>query len=204
MRAPVTEHDASRSGNAEKLAALDESIGRVGAGGDAARSHNGDLAGSHTFAMPSESVSELFVGLYSAGPSRSDVPEALAPHFAFPEGPDEAPIAALHCSVTSINRRGRLSAKSLLGLLGWGPGQRFVFEVDQTLVKVRRSGVGWPLGNDGFLVLPADVRNRSNINAGDRILMAASLQHDLLVVYPPKALTAALWACYPNLWGKAS
>ncbi|MBF6302474.1 AbrB/MazE/SpoVT family DNA-binding domain-containing protein [Nocardia amamiensis] len=145
-----------------------------------------------------------FARLYNAGSSRSDVPKALAPHFAFPEGPDEAPIAALHCSVTAINRRGRLSAKSLLSLLGWGPGQRFSFDVDQTLVKVRRSGAGWPLGNDGFLVLPADVRNRSNINAGDRILMAASLQHDLLVVYPPKALTAALWACYPDLWEKAS
>ncbi|MFE9328383.1 hypothetical protein ACIHDR_46545 [Nocardia sp. NPDC052278] len=146
-----------------------------------------------------EPIIGLFEGLYQAADGRPAPSKALA-DFAFPAALDEAPIPTLYCSVTTIDNRGRLAARSAVQVLGWVPGQLLSMDVEHCVVKVRRSRDGQLLHQRGFLILPSDVRNKCRLYAGDRVLIAVSLADEVLVVYPPRMLTAALWAYFPDPW----
>lgn len=146
-----------------------------------------------------EPITGLFEGLYQTVAARPAPSKALA-DFAFPAALDEAPIATLYCLVTTIDNRGRLAARSAVRVLGWAPGQPLSMDVERSVVKVRRSCDGQPLQQRRFLILPSDIRNKCRLYAGDRVLIAVSLADEVLVVYPPRMLTAALWAYFPDPW----
>ncbi|MGY1969041.1 hypothetical protein ACW9HH_32810 [Nocardia gipuzkoensis] len=150
-------------------------------------------------------MNELFVDLYSPPTPRSVPQQPLAYEFAFPEDLHDEFVTKLHCTVTAIDDRGRIAAASVVKHLGWIPGQPCSFEMfHQSLVKIRRSADGAKVRSNGYLHLPTAIRNKCRIYTGDRVLLAASLEVDLLVVYPPHALSAALGTHRPELWGKAS
>ena len=111
-----------------------------------------------------EPITGLFEGLYQNVAARPAPSKALA-DFAFPAAPDEAPIPTLNCSVTTIDNRGRLAARSAVRVLGWAPGQPLSMAVERSVVKVRRSRDGQPLQQRRFLILPFDVRNKCRLYA---------------------------------------
>ncbi|MEU2042228.1 hypothetical protein [Nocardia niwae] len=148
---------------------------------------------------------DFFVDLYRPTPRQSLHRKPLAPELAFPEDLDDEVVTELHCTVTAIDDRGRIAAAAVMKHLGWITGQPCSFEIfRRSVVKIRRSSDGAKIRGSGFLHLPAAIRNKCRIYTGDRVLLAASLQADLLVVYPPHTLSAALGAHRPDLWGKAS
>jgi bifunctional DNA-binding transcriptional regulator/antitoxin component of YhaV-PrlF toxin-antitoxin module len=131
------------------------------------------------------------------------MPTPLAADFAYPDIPVDVQMATLHCVVTTVDERGRLGDKSVIKRLGWQPGQPLSITVDRSIVKIRRAPDGPRLQRSGFLVLPAAVRNSCNLYLRDRVLLAASIEHEILVVYPPRAVTSALLTYFPDPWPQA-
>lgn len=143
---------------------------------------------------------QLHEGLYEA-PAAGQLPSArLVADFAYPEIISQTVAGELHCSVTSIDGRGRLAARAIVRRLGWTPGQLVSMEVVHGIVVTRRSRNGQRMPQSGFVVLPSRIRHRVGLYTGDRVLMAVSLDDELLRVYPPRVLAAALSAHTPDLW----
>ncbi len=145
------------------------------------------------------SPERLDEGLYQASASEKLPPASLAADFLYPAISAQPECGELHCSVTSIDERGRLAARSTVRQLGWTPGQTVSIEVQHGLVVIRRSRHGRRTPKSGFVVLPSRIRNRIGLYAGDRVLLAASLDDEVLRVYPPRALAAALCGYTPGL-----
>ncbi len=145
-------------------------------------------------------IRDLLDGLFVQPLRRNDREHKPLTDFEFPDAGTAPPPGELEYAVTTIDRRGRLAARSIVTKLGWSPGHRLAISVHGELVKVRTSGLGRPLHRDGFLVLPSPVRSRARLYAGNRVLMAASTRLNLLVLFPPRSASAALWAHLPSIW----
>lgn len=146
------------------------------------------------------SPEQLNESLYQATTSGRLPSASLAADFQYPEISVQPECGELHCSVTSIDERGRLAARSTVRQLGWTPGQMVSMVVQHGLVVIRRSRIGYRTPKSGFIVLPSRIRNRVGLYAGDRVLLAASVDDEVLRVYPPRVLAAALCAYTPGLW----
>ncbi|WP_043740803.1 hypothetical protein, partial [Nocardia carnea] len=140
------------------------------------------------------SPEQFYEGLYPAATSGGVAPVNLAPDFLYPEISAHVGCGELHCSVTSIDERGRLAARSTVHRLGWSSDQMISMVVKDGLVVIRRSRKGQRLPRSGFVFLPARIRNRVGLYARDRVLLAGSLDDEVLRVYPPRVLAAALSA----------
>lgn len=89
-------------------------------------------------------------------------------------------------SLVRIDDTGTVAARAALSQLGWCAGWPIRFEVSSGLLVVARSEepatvrIPAKMG----LVLPARLRSRCRIRAGEQVLLAALVDHDVLVVYP--------------------
>ncbi|MFZ0120176.1 MAG: AbrB/MazE/SpoVT family DNA-binding domain-containing protein, partial [Pseudonocardiaceae bacterium] len=73
--------------------------------------------------------------------------------------------------------------------LGWTPGTRLDIRQIQGLLIIRADTHGvFSVTAQGHLRLPATVRHGCGLHPGDRVLLAADPDRDLLVVHPPAAL----------------
>lgn len=125
--------------------------------------------------------------------------------FLLPPSLGITPIGELHCSTATVDGHGRLSDRSAIKVIGWGPGQCVSIEVDECFVVVTPARASrWAVRSDGYLRLPAAVRHSCNLSTGDRVLIAAASAHDRLLVYPTSVVAAALWAYRPVIWRRAS
>ncbi|WP_051030105.1 hypothetical protein [Nocardia takedensis] len=107
--------------------------------------------------------------------------------------------------MTVVDINGRLAAAVAVEYLGWEVGQRLTITGDRgSVVTIMRAFDGTALRPRGFLRLPMSVRHRCRIRTGERVLLAASRELDLLIVYPSHTLTAALHRYRPELWDRAS
>ncbi|WP_157224161.1 hypothetical protein [Nocardia paucivorans] len=143
---------------------------------------------------------QLFEGLYRPADLHPSAAEVPASGFAFPATTEVGAAGNLRFAATTIDGRGRLAARSVIRALGWTVGLPLSTTVEGDVVTVRRSREGRPLQQHGFLFLAADIRNRCRLYAGDRVFLAASVDDELLVMYPPRALAAALWSYRPEVW----
>lgn len=141
------------------------------------------------------------------------VPGTVRPTRHRPPPPRRAlPLAALPAlrpsdaaayGMAAMDDRGRLSDRSVLDALGWVPGTAVGVDVEDgvggaaalpatipvALVVTGGSGRITPAGH---LRLPAIVRHRLGLRAGDRVLLTAHPALARLVCYPPAALDALL------------
>ncbi|MGW4365878.1 hypothetical protein ACWEKT_09545 [Nocardia takedensis] len=107
--------------------------------------------------------------------------------------------------MTVVDINGRLAAAVAVEYLGWEIGQRLTITGDRgSVVTIVRAFDGTAVRPRGFLCLPMSVRYRCRIRTGERVLLAASRELDLLIVYPPHTLTAALHRYRPELWDHVS
>jgi hypothetical protein len=99
--------------------------------------------------------------------------------------------ASTHYAVTAIDDRGRLSDTSAVSVLGWLPGLCLGFSVlpGATGVVVERGGHAI-LNGRGRLLLPVPVRRALYLERGDRVLLAAHPDRDLLIAYTRNAIEA--------------
>ncbi|WP_157101257.1 hypothetical protein [Nocardia shimofusensis] len=163
---------------------------------------SGDGIPFHDREPRSSSASALFGGLYNRATAKPPARRILAPIFDFPVDLDLPGSATeLHCTSSTVDERGRVSAGRLLPHLNWVPGQRCAFAIhERSVIKVSTSHKGRSIKVGGHIHLPRSIRNHCRISSGDRVLLAASSAHAHLVVYPPHTLSAILTNHRPELW----
>jgi hypothetical protein len=98
-----------------------------------------------------------------------------------------------HYLVTTVDDRGRLADRSALRLLAWEPGSVLRFTVLHGAIMVSPAPDGIrSVTRQGHLRLPAPVRRACDISRGDRLLVLASRDQKLLVVYTASILDSVL------------
>ncbi|WP_143234473.1 AbrB/MazE/SpoVT family DNA-binding domain-containing protein [Paractinoplanes atraurantiacus] len=89
----------------------------------------------------------------------------------------------MHYALTACDRQGRLADRSAINALGWEPHQRVAIEVGAQRILVQPDdSARQALTREGFLRLPAAVRHRYGMRAGDRLLLAAVPDQNALLI----------------------
>jgi len=97
-------------------------------------------------------------------------------------------------AVTAVDAGGRLGDRALLEFLGWPPGTPLVVETtaQPVIVVVAAPSGAQRVTARGHLRLPAALRHRCGLRAGERLLLAAERDGARLLIYPAAALDALL------------
>jgi hypothetical protein len=117
--------------------------------------------------------------------------------------PGRTPVA--YCVVTPIDDRGRFADRSPLQVLQWRSGLPVAMCVlpGAVVIVPHRNG-RHAITRQGYLRLPACVRHVCRLEAGDRLLLVACSDRDLLVAYTMAALEAMLLAYHTAIPGEAA
>lgn len=112
-----------------------------------------------------------------------------------PRAPERVQRSSSRYAFTTIDERGRLGDRSLVRLLNWQPGTSLKPTVldDHVIVLSRFAGTA-TVTKAGHVRLPAAIRHRCQLRAGDSLLLTASAARDLLVVCTTSVLDQALVA----------
>jgi hypothetical protein len=95
--------------------------------------------------------------------------------------------------LAAVDDRGRVADRVVLRSLGWSAGLRLdIHETAGVLAVTADPAGGYQITNQGNLRLPASLRHRCGLAAGDRVLLAADPDRSRLAIYPPAALDHAL------------
>lgn len=88
------------------------------------------------------------------------------------------------CSIRRVDAKGRVIEKRLLPALGWRPGMRLGYDLEDHVVIVGRFDERqlW-ITAAGDLRLPARFRREAGIHTSDRILLAADLVEGILLIF---------------------
>jgi bifunctional DNA-binding transcriptional regulator/antitoxin component of YhaV-PrlF toxin-antitoxin module len=97
-----------------------------------------------------------------------------------------------------IDESGRVADRAMTGALGWQPGDRLTFTAATGVVIARRDPAGIvTMPAKPYLVIPASLRRRRGLRAGDHVLLAASPAQDTLTAYSFAVVGQALRAHVP-------
>jgi len=119
------------------------------------------------------------------------LPMAVAPEV--PAVPDEVVYGT-----GRIDESGRVGDRAMTGMLGWQPGDRLTFIAAAGVVIARRDPAGMvTMPAKPYLVIPAALRRRCGLRAGDHVLLAASPGEDTLTAYSFAVVDQALRAHAP-------
>jgi hypothetical protein len=126
----------------------------------------------------------------SAVPARR-LPMAVAPQV--PAVPGEVAYGT-----GRIDESGRVGDRAMTAMLGWQPGDRLTFTAAAGVVIARRDPAGMvTMPAKPYLVIPAALRRRCGLRAGDHVLLAASPGEDTLTAYSFAVVDQALRAHAP-------
>ncbi len=116
------------------------------------------------------------------------LPLAVPP--ASPLTPCETPYG-----IGRIDASGRVSDRAVISALGWRCGDRLTLTACAGVVVARRDAGGMTaLPPREYLVIPAVLRRRCGLRAGDLVLLAAVPGEDALAAYPIAVVDEALRA----------
>jgi len=97
-----------------------------------------------------------------------------------------------------IDESGRVGDRAMTAVLDWQAGDRLTFTASAGAVIARRDPVGLVImPAKPYLVIPAALRRRCGLLAGDHVLLAASPGEDMLTAYSFAAVGQALRAHAP-------
>src|SRR5262245_27105106 len=114
------------------------------------------------------------------------------------------PLAALPARRTSstvyglaaLDCHGRVADRIIMQTLGWSPGLRLRIEIEEAATGALAAAAdpegAYRITSQGHVRIPAPLRHRYGLGAGDRVLLAADPQRSQLVIYPPAILDALL------------
>jgi hypothetical protein len=92
-------------------------------------------------------------------------------------------------ALVRVDGSGAVASKGTVRFLGWPAGLPIRYDVRCGLIVVSASPEAARLVPTKLnLVLPAQVRARCRIQAGDQLLLAALIEHELLVIYSQRRL----------------
>jgi hypothetical protein len=95
--------------------------------------------------------------------------------------------------LAAVDGRGRVADRVVMRALGWRAGLRLVIDESGGVLTVHADPDGaYQVTGQGYLRLPAALRHRCALVAGDRVLLAADADRSRLTIYPPAALDLAL------------
>jgi hypothetical protein len=97
-----------------------------------------------------------------------------------------------------IDASGRVADRAITGALGWRPGDRLALAADAGVVIARRDPGGMvTMPSRPYIVIPAALRRRCGLRAGDRVLLAVFPALDALAAYSFAVVDQALRAHAP-------
>ncbi|WP_152521547.1 hypothetical protein [Amycolatopsis decaplanina] len=144
--------------------------------------------------MADKIVASLLMPVRGSAP-RGMVPPPLAELGALVES------GSVGFSLVRIDETGTVAAKVALSQLDWCAGQSIRFDVSAGLLVVGRASerVSARIPSKMGVVLPARLRSRCRMRAGEQVLLASLIEHDLLVVYPQHVLHAMVTGFHASL-----
>jgi hypothetical protein len=105
--------------------------------------------------------------------------------------------------LATLDDRGRLADRAVVRALGWPARQRLAVRETAGLFLLSAATEGaLEVTGQGHLRLPALLRHRYGLHAGDSLFLAADTRARRLVIYPPAALDA-LTAAHREAMGGA-
>ncbi|GIH16029.1 hypothetical protein [Rugosimonospora africana] len=97
---------------------------------------------------------------------------------------------------------GRVTERGLLRALRWSPGHRIDIRSQGEMLVIASATAGRDVvGSRGELPLPASARQMCAITPGQRLLLAALVAHDLLVIHPASTVTRLLADLHAEIIG---
>lgn len=121
-------------------------------------------------------------------PRPAPMPALPAPRQPADASPDEVLIG-----MARPDRSGRVTERSLLRALRWGPGHRIAVHPQGRMLVIASARAGQHLvGSRGELPLPASARQMCAIVPGQPLLLAVLVAHDLLVIHPASTVARLL------------
>jgi hypothetical protein len=91
--------------------------------------------------------------------------------------------------LSALDDRGRVADRVVMRTLGWSAGLRLdIHETAGVLTALTAPDGAYQVTNQGHLRLPAPLRHRCGLQAGDRVLLAADPDQSRLAIYPPAVL----------------
>ncbi len=97
-----------------------------------------------------------------------------------------------------VDASGRVADRAVACALGWGTGDRLTLTAEAGVVVARRDPGGMvTVPARPCVVIPAALRHRCGVRAGDRVLLAALPGEDVLAVYPLAVVDQAIRAHGP-------
>jgi hypothetical protein len=97
-----------------------------------------------------------------------------------------------------IDASGRVADRAITSALGWRPGDRLALAADAGVVIARRDPGGMvTMPSRPYIVIPAALRRRCGLRAGDRVLLAVFPAQDALAAYSFAVVDQALRAHAP-------
>lgn len=132
-------------------------------------------------------------------PHRSD-PDAATPAMTT-ASPRTLPLPALAAprssglvyGMAAMDARGRVADHALVTALGWTPGTRLTIRLADGLLICRPDTTGAVTVTPQLhFRLPAPLRHACDLRPGNRVLLAADPQHNLLILHSPAALDTVL------------
>ena len=86
--------------------------------------------------------------------------------------------------IARIDASGRICERAVITALGWAGGDRLTFTAEAGVVTARRDAGGMvTLPASTYITIPAPLRRRCGLEAGDQILLAAHPDQDSLTAY---------------------
>jgi hypothetical protein len=83
-----------------------------------------------------------------------------------------------------IDASGRICERAVITALGWADGDRLTFTAEAGVVIARRDPGGMvTLPASAYITIPAALRRRCGLKAGDQVLLAALPGEDALAAY---------------------
>ena len=97
-----------------------------------------------------------------------------------------------------VDASGRVADRAVACALGWGAGDRLTLTAEAGVVVARRDPGGMvTVPARPCVVIPAALRHRCGLRAGDRVLLAALPGEDALAAYPLAVVDQAIRAHGP-------
>jgi len=144
--------------------------------------------------MDIDSASINTLALWPPANSRQEKPAGDADPLPLPQLTiDQPKVSGFEYILTTICCHGQLSDRTPVRLLDWKPDQPVALVVKgRAAVGLANSRSTCRIGPRGHLRLPATVRHQCGVAAGQKLLVAVSVEHRIVIVYPVAAIDRAL------------
>ncbi|MEV6871576.1 hypothetical protein [Amycolatopsis sp. NPDC051128] len=110
--------------------------------------------------------------------------------------------SAMRYGLARIDASGRVADRAILTTLGWSSGDSLMITVVESAIVVHRDPSGvFAVPAAPYLTLPAVVRRRAGVRAGDQLLVAVDATCGVLVIHPLAALDTMLVSYHASLLG---